>query len=521
MKRLKMKKIHFLYIALLWMFSGCDKNFEEINTDTTKLTQENMQYNYLFTSAELFTPGNGDGYSAGTWESSLSYASTMMQQLSSTSGYWYGDKYIFNDGYNSAFWRYQYSTSIKSIVDLLNNLKDQPQKANLFHIARVLKVYLFQRMTDVYGDVPYADAGQGYAEGITSPSYTKQQDIYEAMLGELDDAAQLLDEAAPNTVGDADLFYGGDVVKWKKFAYSEMLRLGMRMSKVNPDNAKTWVQKAVTGGVMESNDDNAICPHEAKGTNRVSNPVGLQLDAREPASYRLSETFVNFLKQNSDPRLAFLATVVADPTDVEDKGDMDTAIQLGQPNGYDHSGTATDIENAANWPGDQNAYSTVNRNVFSREDAPTFVLTYAETELLLAEAAERGWITDDPATHYNNGVSAAILQLNQAGATLTDQDAADYISSHPYDPANGLQMINEQYWVATFADWLETWSNWRRSGFPVLVPVVYQGNATGGTIPRRFTYPLDEASVNPVNYSAAVSTIPGGDNMSSRVWWDK
>ena len=159
--------------------------------------------------------------------------------------------------------------------------------------------------------------------------------------------------------------------------------------------------------------------------------------------------------------------------------------------------------------------------MFSREDAPTFLLTYGETSLLLAEAAERGWISGSAETFYNDGVRAAILQLNQAGASLTDGDADQYISAHPYVPANGIEMINDQYWVATFADWIETWSNWRRSGFPVLTPIDYPGNTTNGEIPHRFTYPLDEASVNPVNYSAAVSGIPGGDKMSSRVWWDK
>ena len=516
-----MKKSLFLYIVLILFISGCDKNFEDINTDPTKLTEQNMQYNYLFTAAELYTPGNSNGYAAGTWENSLSYASTMIQQLSSTSSFWYGDKYIFSDTYNSAYWQYQYTTGIKSVVDVINNLKDDEKKVNLYHMARILRVFLLQRMTDMYGDVPYTEAGEGFDKGITSPVYDKQQDIYADMLNQLDDAANLLSESAPNTVGDADLFYGGDVVKWKKFAYSEMLRLAMRMSKVDPENAKTWAAKAFSSGVMESNDDNAICPHEAKGTNRVSNPVGLMLDSREPASYRLSETFVNFLKQNADPRLAYLATVVADVTDVEDKGNTDTAIQIGQPNGYDHSGSSTDIENAPNWPGTQDAYSTVNRSVFSREDAPTFLLTYAETALLLAEAAERGWLSGSAETFYNDGVRAAILQLNQAGAALAEGEADQYISAHPYVPANGIEMINDQYWVATFADWIETWSNWRRSGFPVLTPINYPGNTTNGEIPHRFTYPLDEASVNTVNYSAAVSGIPGGDKMSSRVWWDK
>lgn len=480
-----------------------------------------MQYNYLFTSAQLFAAGNADGYAAGIWQSSLSYASTMIQHLSSTSGFWYGDKYIFNANYNGSYWRWQYPTSIKSLVDLMSNISADEKRKNLYNISRILKVFLFQRMTDIYGDIPYTEAGLGYSDGVTGPKYDKQQEIYLHMLQELEDAAQKLDEAEDNTVGEADLLYDGDVEKWKKFAYSEMLRLAMRMSKVDPASATSWAQKAVQGGVMESNDDNAIIEHEAKGTNPVSNPVGLQLASREPASYRLSKTFIDFLIATDDPRLPFFATVVADPSDVEDKGDNDPALQMGQPNGYDRNGAATDISHAPNWTGDQNDYSIVNRTTFSREDAPTFLLTHAETKLLLAEAAQRGWIAGNAAGFYGSGVEAAILQLNQTGADISVQDAGNYAHAHPYDPSQGLKMINEQYWVATFSDWLETWSNWRRSGYPQLTPVNYEGNTSNGAIPRRFTYPFDEANVNRANYSAAIANLAGGDKMISRIWWDK
>ncbi|MEP7145181.1 MAG: SusD/RagB family nutrient-binding outer membrane lipoprotein [Ferruginibacter sp.] len=518
---MKNKFLALCSLSFMTLLSSCDKNFKEINIDATKLTEQNMQYNYLFTSAQLFTAGNANGYSAGTWESSLSYAFTMIQHLSSTSTFWYGDKYIYNANYNASFWRWQYPTGIKTLIDLMNHVRDDEKKKNFYQISRLLKVFQFQRMTDIYGDIPYSEAGVGYTGNLTKPKYDKQRDIYTDMLHELEDAAQKLDAAADNTLGDADLFYSGDVAKWKKFAYSEMVRLAMRMSKVDPAAASIWVTKAVQGGVMGDNDDNAICRHEAKGTNRVSNPVGLQVASREPASYRLSKTFIDFLVSNNDPRLPFFATVVADPSDVDDKGDSDPSLQLGQPNGYDLSSTSKDISNAPNWTGNQNDYSIVNRYTFSREDAPTFLLTYSETQLLLAEAAQRGWITGNAATFFRSGVQAAILQLNQAGAALQIQEADDYATAHPYIPARGLQMINDQYWVATFSDWLETWANWRRSSYPELTPINYQGNTSNGTIPRRFTYPLDEANVNPANYSAALANLNGGDKMTSRVWWDK
>jgi hypothetical protein len=123
---------------------------------------------------------------------------------------------------------------------------------------------------------------------------------------------------------------------------------------------------------------------------------------------------------------------------------------------------------------------------------------------------------------YNNGVKAAITQygLFDAAAAVGDAAANDYLTAHPYDAAKGLEMINTQYWAATLFDGYEAWCNWRRTGYPVLTPVVYPGNNTGGTIPRRFPYPLSEAASNPVNYKAAKDGVPGGDVLTSRVWWD-
>jgi hypothetical protein len=230
------------------------------------------------------------------------------------------------------------------------------------------------------------------------------------------------------------------------------------------------------------------------------------------------------MKGTGDPRLGFLATVCSNPNDATEMGDTTFADQLGQPNGYDPpgSGSPYDLVTAANWPGNQNLYSVVNRYTFSRLTAPTFFLTYGETQLLLAEAANRGWVTGSTdATYYTNGVTAAMEQLGaQAGAGPSDASITAYLTANPYNSANALSLINDQYWVASFMDENESFANWRRSGFPVLTAVNYPGNVTNGTIPRRFTYPQGEASTNTTNYNAAVSDLDNGDKMTSRVWWD-
>jgi hypothetical protein len=275
---------------------------------------------------------------------------------------------------------------------------------------------------------------------------------------------------------------------------------------------------------MTSYTDNAVLQHQDVGSTPVPNGSGLILIGNDPNASRLSETFVNYLTGTGDPRLSYLGTVCANPADGTQTGDTTFAHQLGQPNGYDAplSGSAFDLTTAANWPGNQNNYSVVNRYTFARLDAPTFFLTSGETQLLLAEAAQNNWVTGSAATYYNAGVTTAMQQLRvQAGAGPSDATIAAYLGNQPFNSATALQQINNQYWVASFMDENESFANWRRSGFPVLTPVVYPGNVTNGTIPRRFTYPQGEASTNSTNYQAAVSGLSNGDKMTSHLWWDK
>ena len=512
-----------LLVALL-IGSSCKKDFVKINTDPNQITEGQINFNYLFTNAELQTSGNTDGNGYEDWRNNLIYSGCMIQHLSSTFSYWDGDKYLYSATYNSAYWDENYPNAIVNIVDVLQHVKNDTSQANFYQIGRIFKAFMFQRLTDMYGDCPYFQAGLGYISGITSPVYDRQQDIYADLLHELQDAAAKLDPGKTNSIGSADLLYGGDPLAWKQFAASEMLRVAMRLTKVDPATAQQWVRTAVQMGGIATNTGNAVLQHQNVTGTPVTNGTGLILLGNDPNGYRLHEGFVSFLRQTEDPRLPYLATVCTNPGLPADKGDTTAVRQLGQPGGYDppNSGSARDLVHAPNWPGNQNDYSIVNRYTFARLDAPTFFLTCAETQLLLAEAAQRGWISGDPATYYTTGVRAAMEQLAaQAGAGPSGTLIDAWLSDHPYDPSLGLSQINEQYWVAGFMDENECFANWRRSGYPELTPVNYPGNVTGGAVPRRFTYPPGEASNNTANYNAAVSRLASGDKMTSRVWWDR
>jgi len=156
-------------------------------------------------------------------------------------------------------------------------------------------------------------------------------------------------------------------------------------------------------------------------------------------------------------------------------------------------------------------------------------MTYAETEFLLAEAKVRGWnITGTAATHYANGVTAALQSLAQLDQTgkIAQATIDSYVSNNPLnesDEQNSLNAINTQYWLATGTNFnfIESWLNWKRSGYPVLTPVNYPGNTTNATIPRRMIYLSTEILNNTSNYKEAVSRLNGGDILTARVWWDK
>ncbi|WP_233165815.1 SusD/RagB family nutrient-binding outer membrane lipoprotein [Pedobacter sp. ASV12] len=529
-----MKTIRKSYLVLsvfgLALTASCTKDFQEINTDPVSVGQDKYDPNYLLSTAQLTYTGSTD-FAYETWRGNLIYASTMMQGLSSVISYWAGDKYMLNEGYTAAYWEKAYPDQVKYIVDLVESTKTKPQYNNVYQVGRIWKALIFERLTDLYGDIPYFDAGRGYYNGNLYPKYDSQQAIYADLLKELDEASSALTTGGGAVSGD--LIYGGDINKWKRFGYSLMLRMAMRLSKADATMAQNYINKAI-GKTMTSNDDNAFVHHDASGgrvTKNRNSQVLLGDGGQENFYVRWSNTFVNYLKSNADPRLGKVAVTKLYLTDGDKsiKGqnpayDATPANQKGMPNGKDLSGIAgRDVRQDPSFTAFID-YSSPHPGMI-KEDGNTFILTYAETELMWAEAAQRYGINGPAATHYNAGVTAAITFLSQydAAMAVSAGDAAAYLTAHPYVAANGLEMIATQYWAHTITmlDFYETWSNWRRTGLPALVPIVYPNTNTGGSIPRRFPYPLSEGVSNAANYRSASAAVPGGDKLVGKVWWDK
>ena len=533
-----MKKLYILSLAfLISIHFSCSKaELDKINTDPTKSTAEDFDPNSLLSGAQLRFANKG--------YYQLLYPSTMMQLLASTYYYYNnGDKYInvanFTDYQGRVFEEgYAEASSIREMQRLAIE-KDPVQHTNLVAIGDLMFVLILQRITDMYGDVPYKDAGKGRL-GLKYPIYDRQEDIYSAMLTDIDLAIKQLNPDLPKPT--ADIFYKGDLIKWRKFGYSLMLRAAMRLSKVDPEKARLWTEKAAAGGTFTDISDNAFLPMDASSYNSQN---GISLALRTLSDYRevrWSKTLIDQLKKTNDPRLGVIAEVPAEGFANNNNqnlaGNNSPALQNGMPNGYDLNGGTTDIQHAPGYPGGTGKendfaplgkYSRPRTSVYLKLGGPTFIMTYAETELLLSEAALRGWaVNGTAAAHYQNGLKGALLAMAQIDpqATIPTGDIDAYLKAQPLDESTkekALEMINTQYWISTgtMFNFIESWFNWKRSGYPLLSPINYPGNVTNGSIPRRMIYLSTEILNNTDHYKAAVSRLSGGDVLSSRVWWDK
>ena len=358
--------------------------------------------------------------------------------------------------------------------------------ANQIATARILKAYFFLNITDRWGDVPYSQALKG-RENFT-PAFDAQAAIYNDLFKELKEAQAQFDAGA--TI-KGDIILGGNTSRWKKFANSLRAIMALRLSKVDAAKGKTELIAALADGVITSNADNVVFKY-LKDAN-YENPVYNNYITTNRKDYAVSNTFVDYLKKVNDPRLPAFA-------------DKATATQtyVGVPYGvFPTTWKAQDVSLIA--------------SSMRQQDSPANIMTYAQVLFTQAEAIKLGWISGTAKTMYESAIKASMQQWG----IYTDANFAAYIAGTDvvYSDAKALELIGTQKWIALFYQGYETWAEWRRTGYPVLVPSAKALN-TSGKIPRRMAYPTSEANLNKANYDAAVAK-QGADTQDTRVWWDK
>lgn len=359
---------------------------------------------------------------------------------------------------------------------------------NQIAIARILKAYIYQWMTDRWGDIPYSQALKG--DQNFSPAFDKQQDIYTDLFKEYKEAAAQFDAGA---AVKGDILLSGSAARWKKFAATQRMLAALQLSKVDPTKGKAEFTAAVADGVLASNADNVRYTYLSDANNE--NPLYTNYVRSNRKDFAVSNTFVDYLKKVSDPRLPYLAAP-------NQRGEY-----VGVPYAvFPATGPAQNFSLAA---------TTV-----AAQNAPANIVTYAEVLFAQAEAAKLGWTTGNAKTLYESAIKASLQQW--MGTAYTDAAYTAYIAQPDvtYSDAKGIELIATQRWIALFNQGTSAWNSWRRTGFPVLKPAASPLN--GGTaIPRRLAYPVaTEGTLNTANYNAVIAS-QGPDDPYTRVWWDK
>lgn len=560
------KKLYIMLLSALTLggtFTSCsDNHMESVNTDDTKSPTINP--NAQLTTALLQTYGD-----FGLMDTYRSYITGFTQYFA---GGWnvsfYAGAVNPDNDQMRLIWDQYYSVGIKNLVDAIHNSKDMP---NTNAALRIHRVYLMSILTDTYGDIPCSEAGLGFIEGISNPKYDKQEDIYNWFFAELKDCVSQLGTGSDRISGDVTSL-NGDTDLWKKYANSLILRFAMRISDVNPALAQQEFEGVLASesGYIGNSNENAYVKYldapftlydGSRDLDFRANALSEILYGQDPTSPTfVCSTLYNMLKDNNDPRLLKICRNYINTTRSETKpeGCFDvtddmvawenaggTGVQANDPGAawWDQWPTVpatseipTLQQLVNNYPDkgyDQSNYpARMTRPflalAFEQPNCPGILITSAEVEFLLAEAATKGWaVQGDAESHYEAGIRAAMQLLNDCYdivGKISETDINDYIAANPLGE-NPKEQINKEAYILHLTNPAEAWANLRRSDYPVLQDRAKFGNFTytcvdGFKTPVRLKYPNLEAKYNSVNYKEAIERLGGTDDWHKRMWWD-
>ncbi len=522
-----MKKISKLLICLLVIGSvgiSCS-DLEEINNNPRDITAGQLEvdfqhvgskYKPIFESIYQYTPAWSyqlqQNLNADVYSGYMTNPRPFVAGANNTT-------YNLVSGWNNFIWSVPYSNvmnNVKSISDLTQ--EDFP---TLHAVALILKVEAMHRVSDVFGPIVYTNFGDIENAGV----YDSQQAAYNAFFADLDTAvANLMADIDSERFAAFDLSYGGNYTNWVKVANSLRLRLAIRISKVDPAKAKLEGEKALSQslGVMAVNADSFFV------NSALDHPLSV-ID-NSWGDIRMNASMESILVGYDDSRIGNYFD-----TSVDYAGEY-KGIRNGLPL---LSGYTDELAQKEDYIG----FSTMNESV---KTSSVQLMTAAEVHFLKAEAALRGWSgAGDAQTNYEMGITTSFEQRGASGAAAYIADAtstpADYVD--PVTPSNNatalsnvtiawnaadtneikLEKIITQKWIAMFPEGQEAWSEFRRTGYPKIFPVV--SNQSGGIVDtntqiRRIPFVDSELSTNASGVAAAVSLLGGPDNAGTRLWWD-
>ena len=491
-KQMKRKIILPVIIFVAMLFAGCNESLVEMNTDPLRLSE--LPDEYLFTTAVRLTVGD-----VSNWDTRFGcqYAHIYVMNSENRAADAYKDFHT-QDVYKEMF-ALAYINPLRYIIKVVGMTSEGETKNDVRNaIARIVAVVEYARVTDCYGDIPYFEGARGM-ENILYPAYDKQELVYADMMNQLRDATEVLKTADPamGYVG-ADPVYDNNLDKWLRFANSLRLRLAMRTRFVDPAGSASVITECMAEPFLENNDGNFGLKYQESENPELYNPW---YDVRKHQNWKMSDKLVEWLKSTSDPRLRIFV-------DTTRTGDYKGFI----------NGLTDQEQSKYQWED----FSNPSPALYAK-DMSQNLMCAAEVWFLRAEAALFNLAPGDPDLLYKEGIRKNMLQWNVPAAEINE-----YLSEIPEATLNGsdedkFRQIATQMWVAFTPNFLEAWSNIRRTGYPSIPqrtdPGIYSLGVTNGILPARFKYSSSEYRTNRLNVEAALQQ-QGPDLIDTPVWWD-
>ena len=482
-----MIKYLFSLLLVFALGSSCTKEFDAMNTDPNNPTAIGSQFLLPYaieTSVDRYWGGR-------TRFERLNLDGMMlwMQYLSRNIYSNEGDNYGVSPALNNNNWKAFYNEGLLNFQRIIVQSGEGGKlpNANYEGIALVMRSWVFSLLTDTFGAIPYNDALKG-SEGtpVYSPTYDSQETVYAALLDDLKRANEILAVGGPAVSGD--ILYNNDILKWKKFANSLRLRLANRQAAKKPAESRAVMAEILgdpaTYPVFTGVEDNATLKHtNTLPSNNEWHQVMIQ-DGR--TDWNISQTLADKLNALKDSRI----TVYAQP-----KGGKYEGI----PNGLPDAIATTYLSTAAGLG-----------TYFTQANTPSVIMTHSELQFILAEAALDGDVTGNARAYFEEGIKASFKQYGlEVPAGYLDQFAT--VSK---------ETVMEQKWIALFGQGVEAWTEYRRTGLPVLPSrdprSVFENDAV---LPTRLKYPTSEETLNAAHLQGGIELNGGPDNMKTRLWW--
>jgi hypothetical protein len=509
-----------LFVGLGLFMSSCTKDFDQMNTDQTRLTSlKGKQLDKLFTTAEYAGITNTDAGAGGYQLLQSLYTDAQSQFFACTQPRFPSDRNTMVGSWIDGGWG-AFLTGANTLAVILQNTGPEAENPDPVReaVAKIWKVYIYMPMTDLFGPIPYSEVGNG--EDVVH--YDSQEEIYNDFMKILAEATDVLagNLDKGTTFADGDVVYGGSLDKWLKLGNSLRLRVAIRISKVAPDKAKTEAEAAAAhaGGLITDNADNAFM--QPTPPNYL-NPLGVISDWGE---FRMSAAMESVLKGYADPRLPKY---------------FEPAVATGQFKGIRNGLTIEQM--SATYNSNENNSNVVERfRNANYGTEPHGLYVAAETWFNLAEAKLNGWSVGSESAKeaYENGINASLAQWgvpsgSYASSSATPQALGDFYNSPAmsnipvaWGGTEDVQreQIGTQKWLSLYPSMSrEAWAEVRRTGYPKLYPRLNNDNPDASVQPtsvKRLIFPPTESIVNAEGYQSGVEKLGGPDKSSTRLWWN-